>query len=196
MGIGAILLTAAMATGALRLPSTTATARAAEARARTDTAAAPRALGASLLTGALVEDERVPNERQIALVGTAKRNSVQVQVSARGTISSGTGFVLRRFDDLVVVATNAQVALGADDDPGERTVIGTNQGGSLTAYPLWWRGPIRSTDLALLVASDPQHALGDTARIGTVRGPGSFVVCAGTARRVRDRHRSCARNQR
>jgi S1-C subfamily serine protease len=126
--------------------------------------------------------ESVTGEHALELVRLAKRNSVMVVAEGPTGGQKGSGFVLRRFDDIVVVATNAHVVLDDASQPLARFGVRALGSDWISAYPFWFRNEFPRIDLALLVVRDPEHRLGQEARIASEARPGQYVTCIGNPR--------------
>lgn len=122
------------------------------------------------------ELESIASERIISLLRYGKRHTVRVDAATGNLGQHGTGFVVRRFGAIAIVATNAHVITHEGGAFATFKVRGATSM-RYPGYPLRWSQTDHDDDFALLAVRD-EGALGDAVRLGRPR-PGAFVACVG-----------------
>lgn len=120
-------------------------------------------------------DEQITGERRLELRRLAKKTSVLVASQHH----AGSGFIYRRFGDLVLVVTNAHVVT---DDAGQldgSIRVKSPDGSWQPAYPVWLEEDPGRVDIALLGIVDTPHELGQPAVVGRLGHEGQYVTCSG-----------------
>lgn len=120
-------------------------------------------------------DEQITGERRLELRRVAKKTSVLVASRHH----AGSGFIYRRFGDVVVVVTNAHVVT---DDAGQldgNIRVKSPEGSWQPAYPVWLEEDPGRVDIALLAIVDTPHELGQAAVVGRLGREGQYVTCSG-----------------
>ncbi|MGE3669655.1 MAG: trypsin-like peptidase domain-containing protein [Polyangiaceae bacterium] len=120
-------------------------------------------------------DEQITGERRLELRRLAKKTSVLVASRHH----AGSGFIYRRFGDVVVVVTNAHVVTDDEGQLDGTIRVKSPEGSWQPAYPVWLEEDPGRVDIALLAIVDTPHELGQAAVVGRLGREGQYVTCSG-----------------
>lgn len=113
------------------------------------------------------------NQDKMAAEKAARRNSIRVETAT----SLGSGFIMSRHGQLVLMVTNAHVVQGIPIG-GEMTV--KNEAGKAVTANLFWTDYNRTDrDFAILCANDRLGRLGDPVQVTDQISEGDWVVAVG-----------------
>ncbi len=120
-------------------------------------------------------DEQITGERRLELRRLAKKTSVLVASQHH----AGSGFIYRRFGELVLVVTNAHVVTDTAGQLDGSIRVKSPDGSWQAAYPVWLEEDPGRVDIALLGVVDTPHELGQPAVVGRLGHEGQYVTCSG-----------------